>query len=206
MKSILISIQPKWVAKILNGEKTIEVRKTCPQVFKNLKPYEGCSIDVYIYCTKTKILGNIIKVGSQENSDLFGKNSITGINKGFIRKGDIDLQGKVVAKFTLNKCQEWHNYSWQTITECGCVSDNELREYSKNHKSLYIWHIDNLVIFDEPKELSEFYPYEYNEKRCEHCLYHYYDYGEEGCYMQNEKSHCALTKAPESWQFIESEN
>ena len=27
MKQLLISIKPKWVAKILNGEKTIEIRK-----------------------------------------------------------------------------------------------------------------------------------------------------------------------------------
>ena len=28
MKHIMISIKPKWVAKILNGEKTIEIRKS----------------------------------------------------------------------------------------------------------------------------------------------------------------------------------
>lgn len=28
MKSVLISIQPKWVEKICSGEKTIEVRKS----------------------------------------------------------------------------------------------------------------------------------------------------------------------------------
>ena len=27
MKAIMISIKPKWCAKIMNGEKTIEVRK-----------------------------------------------------------------------------------------------------------------------------------------------------------------------------------
>lgn len=31
-KSILISIKPKWVEKILNGEKTIEIRKTRPDL------------------------------------------------------------------------------------------------------------------------------------------------------------------------------
>ena len=33
-KYILISIRPEWVCKILNGEKTIEVRK---QIIKELK-------------------------------------------------------------------------------------------------------------------------------------------------------------------------
>lgn len=31
MKSVLISIRPKWCEKIVNGEKTIEVRKTAPK-------------------------------------------------------------------------------------------------------------------------------------------------------------------------------
>ena len=44
-KSILLSIRPEWVAKILNGEKTIEIRKKFP------KDYVGW---VYIYCTKGK--------------------------------------------------------------------------------------------------------------------------------------------------------
>lgn len=37
-KYILISIRPEWVCKILNGEKTIEVRK---QVIKELKELKG---------------------------------------------------------------------------------------------------------------------------------------------------------------------
>ena len=44
-KAILISIKPKYVAKILNGEKTIEIRKTMPK---------DLPIDVYIYCPKDK--------------------------------------------------------------------------------------------------------------------------------------------------------
>ena len=46
MKSIILSIQPKYVAKILSGEKTIEVRKVIPQCETPFK--------VYIYCTKEK--------------------------------------------------------------------------------------------------------------------------------------------------------
>ena len=30
MCEILMSVQPQWVEKILNGKKTIEVRKTAP--------------------------------------------------------------------------------------------------------------------------------------------------------------------------------
>ena len=46
MKSVLISIQPKWCELIASGEKTIEVRKTKPKLEKHFK--------VYIYCTNWK--------------------------------------------------------------------------------------------------------------------------------------------------------
>ena len=36
MKKILISIRPKWVEKIVNGEKTIEVRKFAPSSRGNM--------------------------------------------------------------------------------------------------------------------------------------------------------------------------
>lgn len=42
MKSVLISICPKWVDKIVSGEKTIEVRKTAPKEV----PFKA-----YIYCS-----------------------------------------------------------------------------------------------------------------------------------------------------------
>lgn len=45
MKAVLISIQPKWVEKIANGKKTIEVRKTAPKQV----PFKA-----YIYCTFPK--------------------------------------------------------------------------------------------------------------------------------------------------------
>ena len=44
MKSIMISIQPQWVSKILNKEKLVEIRKTKPKCELPCK--------VYIYCTK----------------------------------------------------------------------------------------------------------------------------------------------------------
>lgn len=42
-KAVLISIRPEWVEKILAGEKTLEVRKTRPNMETPFK--------VYIYCT-----------------------------------------------------------------------------------------------------------------------------------------------------------
>ena len=76
MRSIMISIQPKWVEKILNGEKILEIRKSMPKCELPCK--------VYIYNTK----------GGEKNYHIGcinGKNYKVGLN------------GKVVAEFTLNK-------------------------------------------------------------------------------------------------------
>lgn len=45
-KAVLLSIRPEWCVKILNGEKTVEIRKNR----QKLKPPFKC----YIYCTKAQ--------------------------------------------------------------------------------------------------------------------------------------------------------
>ena len=53
MKTVLISIRPKWCQKIISGEKTIEVRKTRPKI----NPPFRC----YIYQTgKGGVIGEFV--------------------------------------------------------------------------------------------------------------------------------------------------
>lgn len=42
-RAVLVSIRPKWCEKIINGEKTVEARKTRPKLQTPFK--------CYIYCT-----------------------------------------------------------------------------------------------------------------------------------------------------------
>ena len=68
-KAILISIQPKWVEKICNGEKTIEVRKSRPNLESPFKCYiyetkgkqveklDGCDITYY---GRGKVIGEFV--------------------------------------------------------------------------------------------------------------------------------------------------
>ena len=52
-KSVLISIRPEWCEKIINGQKTIEVRKTRPK----MNPPFKC----YIYkCGNGKVIGEFL--------------------------------------------------------------------------------------------------------------------------------------------------
>lgn len=134
MKHIMISIRPEWVEKILNGEKTLEIRKTMPKCELPCK--------VYIYCTKNKKLEY---VGCKN-----GKNYVYPLN------------GKVVAEFILKKVEcfttDYRRDIEQTtkLLEKAKVDFIDAMEYETNSSCLYAWDIDNLEIYDEPKELSKF--------------------------------------------------
>ena len=163
-KAILISIKPKYLAKILNGEKTIEIRKTMPKC--------DLPIDVYIYCTKDKQILKQLVFKSWHN--LGGYTDYEKIN------------GKVVAKFTLNRIRT------NDMTNClqgSCLSYAEVNKYTKG-KKFYGWVIDNLKIFEEPKELNEFWYC--TEKHCFFSECHKY-------------MHCRkyLKRPPQSWQYVE---
>ena len=162
-KAILISIRPNWVSKILNGEKTIEIRKSMPKC--------DFPIDVYIYCTKDKKYANLINRG------------------GF-------LTGMVVAKFTLNKVDEFYGLDNIGLA-MACLTREELERYIKG-KVGYAWHIDNLEIFDKPKELSDFSRFgisAYYEKHA----------GTNIGYLEfwNGIYEFKLTTPPQSWCYIE---
>ena len=49
LDNILISIKPKWCSKILNKEKTIEIRKTKPKLDPPFKVYIYCTMDSNLY-------------------------------------------------------------------------------------------------------------------------------------------------------------
>ena len=138
----MISIKPQWVEKILNGEKTIEIRKTMPKCELPCK--------VYIYCAKGKY-------------EIF--NTLRGIEHKGIYTGYL-LNGKIVAEFILNKVDtlerdlnDWlpknrYDISNDLLKDIN-LNQNELWNYGQG-KILYAWHIDDLKVYDKPKELSEF--------------------------------------------------
>ena len=219
MKAMMISIQPQYVANILNGKKTLEIRKTCPEIFKRLKPYEGASFDVYIYCTKDYFIheskGKMFPVKHISYSD-----EISFLSKRFENVDHplyYDLRGKVVAKFTLNKveeirtspmfvggCPHYYLASCETTKEFyekSCLDYDTLYDYLKGEQG-YAWHIDNLEIFDKPKELKEFVPYckLCGSTSCCNCKHAQRD--SELRFISCDKVK-PLTRAPQSWCYVE---
>lgn len=178
-KSILMSIQPKWVCEILNGCKTIEIRRKFP------KDYEGW---VYIYCTK----------GGQElnyhilTKIILGKTDLTCYR----------LNGKVPFRFWCDKVEEiettYDEYRWgeedyltnelnpDELYEQSCLDFEQLNDYLKGKKG-YAIHISKLEVFDEPRELSEFKVYNKYANP----------------YLMN--LYIPLTKAPQNYCYVEGE-
>lgn len=142
MKSVMLSIQSKWVEKIASGKKTIEVRKSRPKLETPFK--------CYIYETMTKLI-----------SFHFDWRNLTQWQKTIING-----RGKVIGEFVCDRIDEIKPI-YEFYREIGydlddnqiketCLTREELKEYGKI-KTLYGWHISDLKIYDKPKELSEFY-------------------------------------------------
>lgn len=152
MKLIMLSIRPEWVEKILNGEKTIEIRKTMPNCELPAK--------VYIYCTKDKKY-EVAPFRFTDGWKYKKFDDTTHYCRGCTANMGKCINGKVVAEFTLNGIAKFDYEGLrffdkkETILENSCLTDEELCNYIQDRVG-YAWHIDDLKIYDEPKELNEF--------------------------------------------------
>lgn len=184
MKAILQSIRPQHCANIAAGIKKIEVRKTKPNVPTPFK--------VYIYCTKGE------KLWKKGNSVFLDKR----YNR-LLQTFDYMLNGKIIGEYMCDEIETVipERYPFSEIGTC--LTPKQILDYGGN-KPIYFWHISNLVIYDKPKELSEFYVPCYSG--CEKCEYKSWDtaYGGEikemVCTVCNKKP---LTRPPQSWCYVE---
>ena len=179
-----MSIKPQWVVKILNGEKTIEIRKKFP------KDYVGW---VYIYCTKDK--PNLYRHFKGEFLHLKETNKICLWN------------GKVVARFWCDKVDiikpNEYDYFYpnnkgvnKSLEDLSCLTEEELNDYLCGRYG-YATHITKLEIFDKPKEISEFYKIGY-----EKCAKPQGSLREKVIENYNNALKYQLTRAPQSWCYI----
>ena len=163
MKAILMSIRPEWVAKILNGEKTIEIRKKFP------KDYVGW---VYIYCTKggKQLVDCPQWVENELYHQLWYDKDIA-----LLENSQMLLNGKVVARFWCDKVEEITFYpkkpfdrygtpyraTYDLLTE-SCLEYDELDKYLNKNKGRAI-HITKLEIFNKPKDIRDFVACKYGK-------------------------------------------
>ena len=152
-KAVLISIRPKWCQLIALGKKTLEIRKSTPNLPRPFK--------CYIYCTKGDKHSTLcIKDGNEYGcGKAFGYCTQDG-NEYNCGKAFRKLYcGKVIGEFICDNIVNTFSDSgfWvqDNVVNGSCLSPAKIRIYA-NGRKLYAWHISNLVIYDNPKELSEF--------------------------------------------------
>ena len=212
MKSLMISIQPQWVEKILNGEKTVEIRKNAPK----LKPPFKC----YIYCTKAR--PHIGKFTRGFLHYFNGRIVAEFVCDEIKYHGMEDLIVKEDAERALaGSCLTRK----QVIDYLG--GKNTDYAYDPNRFDFYGWHISDLKVYDTPKELNEFYkcgalsPEELDEKLCDYCSST--DYGRckfssspngaifcegrwcDSAYEEYLEDEFTLTRPPQSWCYVEEQ-
>ena len=184
MKSIMISIQPKWCAKIESGAKTIEVRKTRPKIETPFKCY------IYESKGKTKYWSQPMPIPYREGG------------------------GKVIGEFVCDNieivnasCSDYGiDLFYYDCKTKGCLNERDVEKYFNipKNKDLrvmkgngYAWNISELKIYDKPKELGEF------KKPCA---------ADENCYLCEKSGFTPdmlldcfnfLTRPPQSWCYVE---
>lgn len=197
--SVMMSINPKYCELIAAGKKTIEVRKTKPKI----KPPLKC----YIYCTLPKERFSIGQGNYACSDNLYLCDNKVKFGEGFEDIGNetTSLNGKVIGEFICDRItggyliSPWSDY----IQKKSCLTYSEIEKYAGD-KPLWSWHISNLVIYDEPKELSEF-GRECNldcpSVRCPYWKYQRVnaDEWDYDCSCNNIKP---LTRPPQSWCYV----
>ena len=198
MKTVLISIRPKWCEKIISGEKTIEVRKTRPK----LNPPFKC----YIYCTRNWQDPDRLWVLNDHSRKEYDGLVAVCANLRECQERHYLGNGKVIGEFTCDKIydiqkrgipenfdycylslNEWGNDDIETeikAISASCVSKEELNVYGAGTPVLYGWHISNLKIYDTPRELREFTGLRQTK------------FGAEPV---------PITRPPQSWRYVEEE-
>lgn len=164
-KSVLMSIQPRWCELIASGKKTVEVRKTRPKLEPTFK--------VYIYCTKDNTFAEKTLRGFDNN----GKAVYYKANK-----------GKVIGEFVCDEILDCRDVNMDDT----CLTVEEWLKYTKGHEGVvYGWHISDLVIYDNPKELSEFHVPGYNDMKDMDFIF------------GSDEKYWKIKRPPQSWCYVE---
>lgn len=176
MKSVMISIKPKWCELIASGKKTVEVRKTRPKIETPFK--------CYIYCTK----GHLAMLRDNKDTEEPYKYDVWRHADFHESCGKTVFGGRVIGEFVCDFVNEYtaeftdgnYHEDIRQVFEDGeaiitsnedenpnncflcnraCLSFEDIKKYigtNFHEKPFYGWHISNLVIYDKPKGLSDF--------------------------------------------------
>ena len=149
----MISVKPRFCDLIAREKKKIEVRKTRP---KTEIPFK-----CYIYCTRAKRSEKLYSNGTvivKDTRKLLDPSVRYPGSKIFQR-----WNGKVIGEFVCKAILPISITYSDTNSKIAlrefpytCLTDKEIMDYLGNGKTGYGFHISDLVIYDKPKDLSDF--------------------------------------------------
>lgn len=221
MKAILISDHAKWCALMMNGDKTVEVRKGTA-LYKAIQKLidEYGYADIYVYCTK----GNYDIVRESSPYSSVPHYVCVKIDKKLSKElpeYEYSSSGKVIFKFRCYKVEEItqvirardskimlyrglpKGINNKPLMNESCLSFEEMKNYLGYENGIAI-HISDLEIFDKPKEL-----YELHKPLGSYDCNHNCGGGCNMCWCEGWETRfhfeCEIQKAPQSWCYVESE-
>ena len=185
-KAVVLSIRPKWVEKIANGEKTIEVRKTRPKLETPFK--------CYIYCTLPKYPHEDFIATNYPMPQFYGGGKVVGeFTCDRIYKIDKDSTNFL---FKAGGLSVYKQAAEEKCGLCVAMTDDELHGYL-GHCQGYGWHISDLLIYDQPRELTAFRRACKNSWYCESCAMYWENNGTCG------NKSLQIRRPPQSWCYVE---
>lgn len=187
MRDVLISLKPYYYYLVGEGIKKVEVRKSHPKA-------EDWSKRAWFYMSRDeKSFAKIPKEFQEKYRKHFGKVGMRFVCDRIydLKRLPNEYQGKPAGTFE------------QFICENSCLSFDDIKAYGKG-TSIYGWHITDLVVYDEPRELSEFrLPCDHKNDCCT-CERAIYTMDKAGvCSFHRCSLEEGLTRPPQSWCYIE---
>lgn len=152
MKAVMISNTPATCVKLAKGKCTILVRKTRPKMDTPFK--------AYIYCTDNSGTLFIAYDGLHDSTNYVGRFDLACLNSKVIGEFVCDKVYKLpftpaFQDYDFTEIYQDNNKSEYFSLHKTCLTQNEIYEYGKG-KTLYGWHVSNLIIYDTPKSLEMF--------------------------------------------------
>ena len=139
MKAVMLSIRPEWCDLIIRHKKTVELRKTRPNLQTPFK--------VYIWCTKArKFWARVHGNGWQQ------------LDERVIGEFICDDIRRIGPEYCVVK------EDIESAISGSCLTVPQVKDYAgwksemsyADLKDLYGWHISDLKIYDEPVKLKNF--------------------------------------------------
>lgn len=191
-KAVMLSIRPKWVEKIANGEKTIDVRKTRPKLQTPFK--------CYIYCTQPKYPHEDFILTDYPKPQFYGGGKVIGeftcTNLDWITR--VGFSGRLMpSRYSICSHNNMDVLPIDDLLHAARLSYAELANYLDGGNG-YGWHISGLRIYDQPRELTEFRRACSNSWYCESCAMYWENNGTCG------NASLYIKHPPQSWCYVEA--